>query len=87
MYETSPQDVHPMTTLTLMSRKHDLGDIFYLDNWPAASHVQMVLNSPVSSHYASHIREAIRVRRISQLRSLNSILCPNTCYTGTLWHI
>jgi hypothetical protein len=47
LYETSPMDVHPMSTLTLLSRKHDLGDLYFMDNWPAAVHRNMVLNSPV----------------------------------------
>lgn len=47
LYADSPQDTHPMATMTLLTRKHDLGDIYFLDNWPAADKRQLVINDPV----------------------------------------
>jgi hypothetical protein len=47
LYKTSPQDVHPMTTMTLLYRKYQLGDLYYSDTWPGADSRHMLLNSPV----------------------------------------
>jgi hypothetical protein len=48
LYKTSPQDTHPANTMTLLWRKYGLGDMFFLDNWPAAPEWQIVINDPVS---------------------------------------
>lgn len=47
LYKTSPRDVHPMTTLTLLYRKYKLGDMYFSDSWPGADCMHMILNSPV----------------------------------------
>jgi hypothetical protein len=47
MYKTSPMEVHPHSTMTLLARKHKLGNLYFLDTWPAAAHSQMVINDPV----------------------------------------
>ena len=49
LYKHSPSDAPPHCTMTLMYRKHDLGPIYYLDNWPAAPVRQIAINDPVNS--------------------------------------
>lgn len=36
LYKTSPRDTHPMTTMTLLYQKYQLGALYFLDNWPVA---------------------------------------------------
>jgi hypothetical protein len=40
-------DTHPMATMTLLYRKHQLGSMYILDNWPFLSQRQLVINDPV----------------------------------------
>jgi hypothetical protein len=47
IYKESPTDPHPMTTLALLSRKYDLGDMYYMDSWPAAEDRFLIINDPV----------------------------------------
>ncbi|EKD21755.1 cytochrome P450 71B25 [Drepanopeziza brunnea f. sp. 'multigermtubi' MB_m1] len=46
IYQSSPIDTHPMCTMTLLSRKFNLGALYFLDNWPAAKMRQLVINDP-----------------------------------------
>ena len=47
LYKNSPTDTHPMTTMTVLWRKYNLGNLYFLDNWPAADWRQVVVNDPV----------------------------------------
>lgn len=47
LYQNSPRDTHPMTTMTVLSRKYNLGNLYFLDNWPASDRRQLVVNDPV----------------------------------------
>lgn len=57
LYKTSPRDVHPMTTLTLLYRKYKLGDMYFSDSWPGADCMHMILNSPVRRRIDSPRKE------------------------------
>ncbi|KAE9371570.1 cytochrome P450 [Stipitochalara longipes BDJ] len=46
LFKHSPRDTHPMATMTLLYRKYQLGSIYFLDNWPALSVRQLVINDP-----------------------------------------
>ncbi|KAL2060699.1 hypothetical protein VTL71DRAFT_9340 [Oculimacula yallundae] len=46
LYKNSPADTHPHATMTLLHRKHKLGALYFLDNWPAAPERQLVINDP-----------------------------------------
>ncbi|KAG4438810.1 hypothetical protein IFR05_005701 [Cadophora sp. M221] len=42
LYKNSPSDTHPMTTMTVLWRKYSLGNLYFLDNWPASDWRQLV---------------------------------------------
>ncbi|KAE8447159.1 hypothetical protein EG329_010990 [Mollisiaceae sp. DMI_Dod_QoI] len=46
LYKNSPMDTHPMCTMTLLSRKHNLGGIYYLDTWPFCDMCQLCVTDP-----------------------------------------
>jgi hypothetical protein len=47
LYKNSPMEVHPHNTMTLLYRKHKLGNLFFLDTWPAAADTVMMITDPV----------------------------------------
>jgi len=49
IYQTTPQDTHPMCTMTAFKRHYDLGALYFLDMWPFSDVRQMVINDPVCS--------------------------------------
>jgi hypothetical protein len=40
-------ETHPNGAMTLLYRKHKLGNLYFLDTWPAAAHTAMMINDPV----------------------------------------
>ncbi|KAL2070212.1 hypothetical protein VTL71DRAFT_13238 [Oculimacula yallundae] len=46
IYGNSPRDTHPMTTMTVLTRKFGLGNLYFLDNWPASDVRQIFVNDP-----------------------------------------
>jgi len=48
IFKESPANAHPMTVITLLYRKLNLGSLYFMDNWPATPYRQMVIVDPVS---------------------------------------
>ncbi|KUJ06776.1 cytochrome P450 [Mollisia scopiformis] len=46
IYKNSPMNTHPMCTMTLLSRKHNLDGIYYLDTWPISDMRQLCVTDP-----------------------------------------
>ncbi|KAF8861636.1 cytochrome P450 [Acephala macrosclerotiorum] len=46
MYKVSPMDTHPMCNMTLLSQKHKLDGIYYLDTWPFSDTRQLCVTDP-----------------------------------------
>jgi hypothetical protein len=47
MYANAPVTAHPHGIMTMMYRKYNLKDLFYLDNWPVFDYRQIVIADPV----------------------------------------
>ncbi|PVH73910.1 cytochrome P450 monooxygenase-like protein [Cadophora sp. DSE1049] len=57
LYKNSPTDTHPMTTMTVLWRKYNLGNLYFLDNWPAADCRQILVNDPAVAAQAVNLEK------------------------------
>ncbi|KAK0120469.1 hypothetical protein ONS96_010683 [Cadophora gregata f. sp. sojae] len=57
LYKNSPTDTHPMTTMTVLWRKYKLGNLYFLDNWPASDWRQIVVNDPAVATQAMNLEK------------------------------
>lgn len=47
LYKEVPAKAHPQTQMTVLYRKHNLDNVWFLEAWPAMREPQIVIADPV----------------------------------------